>query len=294
MPEGSTFATLDPLTGQGITLTNAMTNFGQEYTWHCHILGHEENDMMRPLVLKMNDRIGIFRGNGQWYLDANGSGAWDAVGDKISFFGIAGDIPFTGDWNGSGTTKLGVYRNGQWYLDINGNGLWDQGTDKIYTFGLPGDIPIVGDWSGNGTTKIGVVRNAGGVLEFYLDMNGNGVWDPAIDRVTYFGTVGDIPVTGDWNGTGTTKIGVFRNGQLFRDMNGNGYWDAGTDQITAFGIAGDLPVTGDWNGTGTTKIGVFRNGTWYLDMNGNGSWDAGVDAIKTFGITGDKPVTGKW
>jgi len=26
-----------------------MTNFGHEYVWHCHILGHEENDMMRPL-----------------------------------------------------------------------------------------------------------------------------------------------------------------------------------------------------------------------------------------------------
>jgi len=28
-----------------------MTNFGWEYVWHCHILGHEENDMMRAMVL---------------------------------------------------------------------------------------------------------------------------------------------------------------------------------------------------------------------------------------------------
>jgi hypothetical protein len=27
-----------------------MTDFGWEYVWHCHILGHEENDLMRPLV----------------------------------------------------------------------------------------------------------------------------------------------------------------------------------------------------------------------------------------------------
>jgi len=33
--------------------TNVMTNFGWEYVWHCHILGHEENDMMRPLVLNV-------------------------------------------------------------------------------------------------------------------------------------------------------------------------------------------------------------------------------------------------
>jgi hypothetical protein len=31
--------------------TNVVTNFGWEYVWHCHLLGHEENDMMRPLVL---------------------------------------------------------------------------------------------------------------------------------------------------------------------------------------------------------------------------------------------------
>ena len=24
---------------------------GQEYVWHCHILEHEEHDMMRPLIV---------------------------------------------------------------------------------------------------------------------------------------------------------------------------------------------------------------------------------------------------
>jgi FtsP/CotA-like multicopper oxidase with cupredoxin domain len=34
-------------------LTNVMTNFGWEYVWHCHLLGHEENDMMRPIVFNI-------------------------------------------------------------------------------------------------------------------------------------------------------------------------------------------------------------------------------------------------
>ncbi len=29
----------------------ALYDYGWEYVWHCHILGHEENDFMRPLVL---------------------------------------------------------------------------------------------------------------------------------------------------------------------------------------------------------------------------------------------------
>jgi hypothetical protein len=34
-------------------LVNDSTNFGYEYVWHCHLLGHEENDMMRPLVMNL-------------------------------------------------------------------------------------------------------------------------------------------------------------------------------------------------------------------------------------------------
>ncbi|AJE02689.1 multicopper oxidase domain-containing protein [Geobacter pickeringii] len=52
MPIGdpSGFKNVDPR-GNPITppLTNQLTNFGWEYVWHCHILSHEEMDMMRPL-----------------------------------------------------------------------------------------------------------------------------------------------------------------------------------------------------------------------------------------------------
>ena len=43
------FSAVDP-NNLPIVVTNAMTNFGWEYVWHCHILGHEENDMMRPMI----------------------------------------------------------------------------------------------------------------------------------------------------------------------------------------------------------------------------------------------------
>ena len=36
------------------TQANDMTDFGWEYVWHCHLLGHEENDMMRPLVMPVS------------------------------------------------------------------------------------------------------------------------------------------------------------------------------------------------------------------------------------------------
>ena len=35
------------------TNPNPLANFYWEYVWHCHLLGHEENDMMRPLVMQV-------------------------------------------------------------------------------------------------------------------------------------------------------------------------------------------------------------------------------------------------
>ena len=42
------FTNIDP-TNQPAVVTNDLTNFGSEFVWHCHILGHEENDMMRAV-----------------------------------------------------------------------------------------------------------------------------------------------------------------------------------------------------------------------------------------------------
>lgn len=52
MPEGYTLTDMgmvifDPL-GEPVSITNRYINFGWEYVWHCHILSHEEMDMMRP------------------------------------------------------------------------------------------------------------------------------------------------------------------------------------------------------------------------------------------------------
>ena len=54
MPVGAPIVVTNPADGLPITVTNALTNFGWEFVWHCHLLGHEENDMMRPLVFQVS------------------------------------------------------------------------------------------------------------------------------------------------------------------------------------------------------------------------------------------------
>lgn len=268
-----------------VTRVKAKFDIDGLYVWHCHILSHEEHDMMRPFMVNTPSKIGVFRG-GQWFLDKNGNKAWDAGIDTTPAFGAPGDIPVTGDWNGDGTTKIGTVRGNTWFLDKNGNGVWDAG-DVSYSFGIPGDTFVTGDWTGNGITKIGAVR--GNV--WYLDMNGNGVWD-AGDATFTFGQVGDIFITGDWNGSGKTKIGAIRGNTWYLDTNGDGTLDAG-DTVFSFGVPGDIFVTGDWNGDGKAKAGAVRGNTWFMDVNGNGVWD-GPDVSASFGVPGDLPVLGKW
>jgi FtsP/CotA-like multicopper oxidase with cupredoxin domain len=58
-PEGSAlgFTQVDPLTGNPAVVANAVKVYGWEYAWHCHILGHEENDFMRPIKFDTNEAI---------------------------------------------------------------------------------------------------------------------------------------------------------------------------------------------------------------------------------------------
>jgi hypothetical protein len=55
-------------------------------------------------------------------------------------------------------------------------------------------------------------------------------------------------VVGDWDGNGTTTIGLYRpstNTYYLRNSNSYGAPDI---TIASWGAPGDIPVVGDWNG----------------------------------------------
>jgi hypothetical protein len=252
--------------------------------------------------------IGVFRpSTGEWLLDVDGNGAFDGCDvDRCSeVLGEQGDLPVVGAWTNSDTTFLGVFDpiTASWYLDLNGNGMLDgcEVDTCGYSLGEPGDLPVVGDWTGNGQKRLGVYRPS--TRKWYFDINGNGNLDSCTTDICTksFGAAGDLPVVGDWTGSGKDKIGVFRpsTGKWVLDTNGNRTVNTCSKDrcITSFGLPGDLPVVGDWNGTGKDKVGIFRpaTGDWLLDFNGNGKWEGcDVDACLSFGQSGDLPVVGKW
>jgi len=217
------------------------------------------------------------------WLDKNGyihSNIFDEIGNIIESSNIyKGSLP-----NAGSRIILGLWAAQNW--------------DLAGVFNYVSPITAKFDWMAFSqpacaSDQIGVFRNG----PWYLDSNGNRVWDPESGDIAFwFGTSGDIPISGDWDGDGKDEIGVFRNGPWYLDYNGNMAWDPGSADVSFwFGTTGDQPVTGDWNGDGKDEIGVFRNGPWYLDYNGNRVWDPeSGDIAFWFGTSGDMPVSGDW
>jgi len=221
---------------------------------------------------------GVFRpSTGELFMkNTNSTG----FADLVFNYGLPGDRPVVGDWNGNGITTLGIYRNGVFYLrNSNTAGF----ADTVFSFGQPGDLPIAGDWDGDGIETIGVYRNG-----TFLLRNSNSSGAP--DYTFYLGIPGDVPIAGDWTGQGYDTVGVFRpsNGALYlKNTNTTGF----ADIVLNYGLPGDKPVTGDWDGNGTDTIGVFRNGTFMLR---NSNTVGFADIVFALGIPGDEPIAGNW
>jgi hypothetical protein len=204
-------------------------------------------------------------------------------------YGEATDLPIIGDWTGSGTKRIGIFRNGTWILDIDGNGVIDS-SDKTVAFGQAGDIPVVGDWRGTGQIALGLFRHG----TFILDLSGHlsGVPTGLSDATFSFGQAGDIPIVSDWNGSGTAKVGVFLNGVWLVDYTG-GRVVSGLNRSYVYGEAGDIPVVGDWDSSGNPpKIGIYRAGLWILDYDGDNMLTVqGLNEMAVgFGFAGYTPL----
>jgi hypothetical protein len=101
-------------------------------------------------------------------------------------------------------------------------------------------------------------------------------------QVTYaWGTSGDDPVEGDYDGDGKTDFSVFR------PSSGTWYivYSSGSGAQFPFGQTGDIPAQADFDGDGKTDAAVFRSGAWYIQQSSNN-----VTIQQQFGLSTDIPA----
>ena len=66
------------------------------------------------------------------------------IADTIIPYGIPGDTPVLGDWNGDGMTDLGIFRDGFFLLRTSLTAGVD---DFVIKYGTTGDLPLAGRWA---------------------------------------------------------------------------------------------------------------------------------------------------
>ncbi len=234
----------------------------------------------------LNDTIGVFRPSSNAFLLRNSNTAGPA--DLNIPFGIGGDLPITGDWDGNGIDDVGVFRPStkQFLLRLQ-NGT----TITLNNFGLNGDLPVAGDWNGDGIDTIGVYRPSTG--EWILTNGPNTNNTSPLENIRLVFGQNELPIVGDWNGDGIDTPGFFRtSGNLFVLSNG---FNSTVDVVFSFGAVGALPLAGDWDGDGVTTIGVFNPGTGTMQLNNtNTSGNGAGDIVFSFGLNGDFPLAGDW
>ncbi len=189
------------------------------------------------------------------------------------------DYPVTGDWNGDGTTDVGVYRDsasaGTFYERVGS-------TLTALPWGKPGDVPVAGDFDGDGSAQAGVRREDGGA--WYL-RSASG----AVATVSGVGVASDIPITGDWDGNGRANLGYFRPSTDMFYLRS----DSGGYTTVHMGTPGSRPIVGDWNGDGKDDLGVLQaTGGKYTLRVPEGSTNRYVSI--GWGYSSDIPFTGDW
>ncbi len=192
------------VSGQPVTVTNKLVNYGWEYVFHCHILAHEEMDMMHALLFAVKPKVPADLTGTRLPGDAGVQLSWrdTSAGETGFVIQRANDTAFaTGLATFTTGPDVATYTDATagtnltyYYRVIATNTVGDTTTYAAPAIGFPTKTVNSGPsnvWST--ATGPAVVQVPGGVgvptsplgNGLYTDVNGNGRTDFA-DVVLYF------------------------------------------------------------------------------------------------------------
>jgi hypothetical protein len=128
------------------------------------------------------------------------------LADEEFYFGVTGDVPMVGDWDGDGLDTFGVFRPTTGEIHLR-NTLSTGPADVSYTFGASSHIPFGGDFDGDGAYEVGF-HDPSGIV--YLE---DGTAPGTVLSEFAWGMAGDVVFCGDWDGDGIETVGLLRPGE---------------------------------------------------------------------------------
>ncbi|MEV6408975.1 hypothetical protein AB0M58_39615 [Streptomyces bobili] len=191
--------------------------------------------------------------------------------------GANGHIALFAGWTDSSHTSYDAY-------EFTGSGVHHRTIPYPYfsgygTFKPVRNNSVVDDVINPGPDNVGVYRPS--THEFHLRND-----DGSLRKVGW-GTVGDLPVSANWDGAGPDNVGIYRPSTHEFHLRK----DDGSLIKVGWGTVGDQPISGNWDGGPADNVGIWRPSTHQFHLRKD---DGSLLAQITWGDDGDIPVSGNW
>jgi hypothetical protein len=230
--------------------------------------------------------------DGNWYILSSDQ----TISNSVSF-GLTGDVPVPGDYDGDGVTDYAVWAPAEYILYIEPS--TQPGT--YYTQQVNSPTNILATRFNVGGLGAGVYVHASGDFDgdghpdFALWRLQDATWfvvpssNPAAPMIQPWGFPGDVATPAVFaRPGGPTDFAVWRPS--------DGTWytlpSGAPSFFVPWGLPGDIPVPGDFDGDGLTDFAIWRpsEGNWWIRPNVSST----APYAEPWGLDGDIPVPGDY